>query len=138
MDDAVTQKVESAKPARPDPIGKANATGIGQKLAAMRGGGGGIGGMSRKEQAKLVRMKDGVSMSNQAPRTSSETIAPLEHMLRMVPTTRRMPPATLMVGDLAPDFEVMGSQGETMSLSSLKDRKPFALRLTRAMGSGVI
>jgi peroxiredoxin len=121
---------------RVDPVALAGATGIGQKLAAARGGESGLP-MSRKELKKLVRMKDGVAMMNQAPRTSSETIGTLEHMLRMVPTTRRQHPPRLGVGAAAPDFSLLGSNGETVSLESLRGT-PFALRLTRAMGTTTI
>jgi thioredoxin-dependent peroxiredoxin len=121
-----------------DPVMLANSTGIGQKLAAARGSdGGGLGGMSRKELKKLVRMKDGVAMMTQAPRSSSDTIGTLEHMLRMVPTTRRQRPPRLHEGDPAPGFSLLGSHGETVSLESLRG-KPFAIRLTRAMGTTTI
>jgi peroxiredoxin len=129
---------ESSAMARPiDPVTKAAQTGIGRKLAAARGGVSGLP-MSRKELKKLVRMQDGVSMMTQAPRTSSDTIGTLEHMLRMVPTTRRQPPARLGVGDRVPDFSLVGSNGETASLASLRGTQPFALRLTRAMGTTTI
>jgi peroxiredoxin len=119
-----------------DPVTKAAQTGIGQKLTAARGGQSGLP-MSRKELKKLVRMKDGVAMMTQAPRTSSDTIGTLDHMLRMVPTTRRQHPPRLGVGDAAPDFALLGSDGEMVSRASLRG-EPFAIRLTRAMGTTTI
>lgn len=130
-------KSDTQKPKRPNPIAVADATGIGQKLAATRFRRGGWG-PSRKDLAKLSRSGDGVTMMNQAPRTSSDMVAGLEHMIRMVPTTRRHKPFRLNVGDPAAPFSIQSSNGETVSLSSLVGHKPFAIRLTRAQGSGII
>lgn len=124
-------------PKRPNPIAVAEATGIGQKLAAIRTQQAGFG-PSRKDLTRLSRGGDGVSMMNQAPRTSSDTVAGLEHMIRMVPTTRRHTPFRLNAGDPAAAFSLQGSDGATVSLNALVGRKPFALRLTRAQGSGII
>ena len=55
----------------------------------------------------------------------------------MVPTTRRQHPPRLHEGDAFPDFSLLGSHGETVSLTSLHG-KPFAMRLTRAMATTVI
>jgi peroxiredoxin len=134
-DAAIT--TDTRKPKRPNPIAVAEATGVGQKLAAIRAQRPGWG-PSRKDLAKLSRSGDGVSMMNQAPHISSDTVAGLEHMIRMVPTTRRHRPFRLNVGDPAAAFSIQGSDGKTVSLSSLVGRKPFALRLTRAQGSGII
>jgi peroxiredoxin len=131
VDDQVATKV--------DPVTLAGQTELGRRLAASRraGDAAGLAQMSKKELRKLVKAKDGVSMMAQAPRTSSDTIGSLEHLLRMVPTTRRQHPARLHEGDTCPDFSVLGSNGETVSLRSLRGR-PFAMRLTRAMGTTVI
>ena len=125
------------KPRRVDPIAKANSTGIGEKLAALRVGGGGMS-LGRKELAKLSKTSDGIAMMNQAPRVSADSVGPLEHMLRLVPTTRRHKEPRLHVGDPVVDFSLAGSHGASMSLESLRGTKPFAIRLTRAVGSGVI
>src|SRR5271156_106289 len=128
---------EAQKAGRPNPIALADATAVGQKLAALRAGGRGWE-PSRKELTKLAKAGDGLALINQAPRTSSEVVSGLEHMIRMVPTTRRHKPFRLGVGDPTPDFAMLGSHGETVSISSLKGRNPFAIRLTRAQGSGNI
>ena len=122
-----------------DPVTLAAQTDLGRRLAASRGAGdgGGLSTMSKKELRKLVRAKDGVAMMAQAPRTSSDMIGSLEHLIRMVPTTRRQHPARLHEGDAFPEFSLVGSQGETASLRSLQGR-PFAMRLTRAMGTTTI
>ena len=117
-------------------IAKANQSGIGQKLAAARGGERGIG-LSAKEMKKLTRMKDGVAMMTQAPRTSSDTIGTLDHMLRMAPTTRRHDPPRLGVGDMVPAFSLLGSNAETVTPETLRGA-PFAIRLTRASGTTTI
>lgn len=124
---------------RVDPVTLAAQTELGRKLAASpgAGGGGGLATMSKKELRKLVKAKDGVAMMAQAPRTSSDVIGSLEHMIRMVPTTRRQHPARLHEGDPFPDFSLLASSGETVSLQSLRGR-PFAMRLTRAMGTTTI
>ncbi|HEX5588453.1 MAG TPA: hypothetical protein VFZ17_14160 [Acidimicrobiia bacterium] len=133
-DESTTEKVR-----RPDPVGTAGATAIGEKLSALRAGNGPGGlGLSRKEMRKLVKQADGVSMMNQAPRLSADSVGPLEHMLRMVPTTRRHKEPRIKVGDPVVDFSLLGSHGETVSLDSLRGSRPFAIRLTRAVGSGVI
>jgi peroxiredoxin len=122
-----------------DPVTFAGQTELGKKLSASRGArdSAGLGTMSKKELRKLVKAKDGVAMMAQAPRTSSDTIGTLEHMLRMVPTTRRQHPARLHEGDAVPPFSVLGSDGQTISLESLRGT-PFAMRLTRAMGTTTI
>jgi peroxiredoxin len=125
---------DQTKPPRVDPITRANQTSIGEKLGAIRKEVGGFH-LSRKELARLAKAKDGVSMMNQAPRTTSDTVAPLEHMIRMVPTTRRHSPFQLNVGDRAPSFSMTGSDGSTVSLDLAR---PIAIRLTRAVGTGVI
>jgi hypothetical protein len=136
-DDATTGQAEKAR--RPDPFGNAGSTAIGEKLSALRADSGGGGfGLSRKEMRKLVKQADGISMMNQAPRLSADSVGPLEHMLRLVPTTRRHKEPGIVVGDPVVDFSLLGSHGETVSLESLRGSKPFAIRLTRAVGSGVI
>jgi peroxiredoxin len=123
---------------RVDPVTLAGSTELGRRLASSRGAGdGGLGALSKKELRKLVRAKDGVSMMAQAPRTSSETIGGLEQMIRMVPTTRRQHAPRLHEGDAFPDFTLLGSHGDTVSLQALRGT-PFAMRLTRAMGTTVI
>ena len=124
---------------RVDPVTLANQTELGRKLMAARGPGDSdaLTSMSKKELRKLVKAKDGVAMMAQAPRVTSDVIGTLDHMLRMVPTTRRHPPARLSEGDPFPDFSLPGSRGTTVSNESLRG-KPFAVRLTRAMGTTVI
>lgn len=116
-------------------IAEAARTGVGARLAALRDDASFL--PNRRDFAKLARARDGVSMMHQAPRTSSEGIGPLQHMIRMVPTARRHLPPRLGIGDTAPDFELRGSQGRAVSSASLAGR-PYALRLTRAVGSGII
>lgn len=116
-------------------INEAARTGIGVRLGALRDDASFL--PNRRDLAKLSRARDGVSMMQQAPRTSSEGIGPLQHMIRMVPAARRHRPPRLGVGDVAPEFEMLGSQGRTVSSASLAGR-PYALRLTRAVGSGII
>jgi peroxiredoxin len=123
---------------RVDPVTLAAQTELGRKLPASSGAGsGGLATMSKKELRKLVKAKDGVAMIAQAPRTSSDVIGSLEHLLRLVPTTRRQHPARLHEGDAFPHFSLLASSGETVSLGSLRG-KPFAVRLTRAMGTTTI
>jgi peroxiredoxin len=124
-----------SKPRRVDPVTKAAQTGIGAKLNALRDGTSFL--PSGKELRKLARARDGVAMMNQAPRVSSDGIGPLEHMIRMVPTTRRHSPPRLNAGDRAPGFDLAGSHGLAVSSASLAG-KPYALRLTRAIGTGII
>jgi hypothetical protein len=120
----------------PQPRWNPQPTQIQQRLDAMRSPGGiGIG---KKDLKAIMRAGDGISLMNQAPKTSSDTIAPLQHMLRRVPTTRRQPRPQLEVGDHAPDFSLVGTNGTTVSLADFVGVKPFAMRLTRAAGSGII
>jgi hypothetical protein len=139
-DQASAESVKGAeKTRRADPVGAAGSTAIGEKLSVLRAGNGPGGlGLSRKEMRKLVKSADGISMMNQAPRLSADSVGPLEHMLRLVPTTRRHKVPQVKVGDPVVDFSLLGSHGETVSLESLRGSKPFAIRLTRAVGSGVI
>jgi hypothetical protein len=112
------------------------STQIQQRLDAMRSPSG--MGIGKKDLKAIIRAGDGISLMNQAPKTSSENIAALQHMLRRVPTTRRQPRPQLEVGDLAPDFSVVGTNGTTVSLADFVGVRPFAMRLTRAAGSGII
>jgi peroxiredoxin Q/BCP len=75
----------------------------------------------------------------QAPSASTKSPkANLETLLRAGPSTRRLKEAPrLQVGSPAPDFTLVGSDGSTVTLSDLRGT-PFAIRLTRAIGSGII
>ena len=106
------------------------------KLAALRGPGGSYG-PSRGEMSKLSRLADGLMMVHQAPRVASDSVMPLSHMVRQLPSTRRHNEFSIHVGDPAVDFSLPGSNGETLTLDGVRGR-PFAMRLTRAVGSGVI
>jgi len=109
---------------------------IATKLAALRGPAGGYG-PSRGEMSWLTRVADGLMMMHQAPRVASDSVMPLSHMVRQLPSTRRHQEFAIKVGDPAVDFSLPGSNGETLTLDSVRGR-PFAMRLTRAVGSGVI
>ncbi len=118
-----------------NPIATANATAIGAKLSSLRSTNG--FGLSRKEARRLVRANDGVAMANRAPRSRADAVAELQHMLRLVPTTRRQPEERLGAGHRAPTFSLAGSGGVTASSEQLAGRT-IAIRLTRAVRSGVI
>jgi len=106
------------------------------KLAALRGPAGGYG-PSRGEMSRLGRVADGLMMMHQAPRVASDSVMPLSHMVRQLPSTRRHKEFAIHVGDRAVDFSLPGSNGETLTLDGVRGR-PFAMRLTRTVGSGVI
>jgi len=123
-DDAAT---ETTAPSEPD---------LATRLAALRGPGGGYG-PSSKEMGALVRRADGLMMMHQAPRTATDSIGPLSQLIRQVPSTRRHHEPALHVGDRAVDFSLVGSHGKIVIFDGLRGCL-FAMRLTRAVGSGVI
>jgi hypothetical protein len=87
--------------------------------------------------AKLQSSPIAHSVLAAAPNLSTTTPgAHIEHLLHSVPSTRWTPTTDLNPGDPMPDFEIIGSGGERVTLADLRG-KPFAIRLTRG-GTGMI
>jgi hypothetical protein len=79
----------------------------------------------------------GIGLLQQAPSVSSDSIAGLEVMLRRVPSPQRRSPGRISPGHPMPDFDLTGSHGTRIRKHDMQGR-PFAVRLTRTMGSGII
>lgn len=105
-----------------------------ERLDALRERGGNYWQMDAQDLAMLQRLGGNVSMMLQAPCTSSDMIGTLEHMVHLVPTTRRHHAHRLGVGSDVPDFAFVGSHGATVSLDGLRGHRPFAIRLSRGSG----
>ena len=81
----------------------------------------------------------GLTLHMRAPATSTMYVdAELSFLLRKSPSSMLQAPNGLRVGDRAPEFEVHSTaDGMPVTLKSLQGQ-PFAMRLTRSAGSGII
>jgi hypothetical protein len=96
------------------------------------------GGISLDELSGMEKV-GGLTLHMRAPANSTMYVdAELEFLLRKSPSSMLQPPDGLRVGDRAPEFEVHSTaDGKPVTLMSLRGQ-PFAMRLTRSAGSGII
>ena len=78
-----------------------------------------------------------VGVMNQGPMLSTTNAFRLEHMLRSTPSAVTDREATVGVGDRAPDFELIASDGRMVKLADFRG-KPLVMRMTRAVTERVI
>jgi hypothetical protein len=78
-----------------------------------------------------------MAVRNQAPLLSHTGRYRLENMLHLTPSASTDRSATVQVGDQAPDFSIVRTDGERADLASFKG-KPLVIRLTRAASERVV
>jgi hypothetical protein len=84
-----------------------------------------------KNQAAMLAVR------NQAPLTSYTSAFRMENMLHLTPSATTDRAATVQVGDPAPDFSIVCTDGQRANLSSYTG-KPLVIRLTRAVAERVV
>jgi hypothetical protein len=78
------------------------------------------------------------NITTAAPNLTTAAVAgQLQQLVHAVPSARHQVDWQLNPGDAMPEFGLRRSDGEVVTLADLRG-KPFAIRLTRAVGSGII